>query len=129
MNDGVYDNGIVSCIAATALKAGSPCTLKDGKLSPWATADNTSGKAVQIFFPQFDAEAGEAVSAKLAGNAPGTILAPCVAGTYTAGAPVFAADGGLVAVSGTRVVGTALETVTRSESGTLHIVPQHVPAA
>lgn len=129
MNTAVCYSGHPSFVAGAAITGGAPCVLKDGKLYPWSTADNTSGKTVQVFFAQFDADAGNAVSTMIAGNEPGTILAPAAAGAYTAGAPVYAADGGLVAASGTRVVGTALATVTLADTGTLHVVPQYVPAA
>lgn len=127
MSKCVYKDGIPTCTAGEDIAEGSICTLKDGVLVPWKTADDTSSKTVQLFVAQFDAKKGEHVSVHIAGNTAGTILVPATAGTYTQGAQVFAADGGKVAATGTRVAGTALETVTLADAGILHIVPQHVP--
>ena len=129
MSKCVYKDGLPSCPAGEDLSEGMICTLKDGVLVPWKTADDTSSKTVQLFLAQFDAKKGERVSVHIAGNASGTVLVPAGAGTYTQGAQVFAADGGKIAASGTRVVGTALETVTLADTGVLHIVPQYVPAS
>lgn len=123
-----FNDGRPTFVAGAEIAEGAPCLLKDGKLVPWTTADDSASLKAQVFFAQFGAEAGAPVSAMIAGNASGTVLAPALAGEYVAGAPVYAADGGKVSASGARVVGTALESVSLSDAGTVHVVPQHVPA-
>lgn len=125
-----FNDGRPTLTAGETIEAGAVCLIKNGKLATWKTADDTTTASLsaQVFFAMFDAEAGEHVAAMIAGNAPGTILAPAAAGTYVAGAPVYAANGGKVAASGVRVVGTAMESATLAAAGTVHVVPLHVPA-
>ncbi len=132
MGDTTKMSGIVSVLAASAtLSAGTLCVLDSGgKLVPWTSAAATDNKAKQVFFPLIDAsESDLLVSAAVAGNYPGTVNAKAAAGTYAAGDPVYAGTNGDIAATGTRVVGTAAESVTLAETGMLEIVPMYVPVA
>lgn len=127
MNSSWFDKDVrPTYVAGENLTAGAVCVLDStGELVNW-TADASDVAA--LFFPLTDAKAGENVAVLVSGISPTTVLANAAAGTYTAGAPVYAAAGGTVADSGTRVVGIYLdEGVTLSAEGKLHIAHQYVP--
>lgn len=132
MGDSTKTSGIVSVSAAAAtLTAGTLCVLdSNGKLTPWTSGAATANKAKQVFFTLIDAAENDLlVSAALAGNYAGSVNAKAAAGTYVAGDPVYAGADGDVAATGTRIVGTAAETVVLGEAGLLEIVPMYVPVA
>lgn len=130
MDQAVHVSGLLSVeVADESTTQGTLCVLNgDGKLVPW-TSD--AGGAVALMVTLVDpGERGKLVSAALAGNQPGSVLVNAVAGTYTAGSPVYAATNGAVtAASGTRQVGTVAKTVTLTDPGVVEVFLVYVPAA
>lgn len=110
MENTYLNEGRPTFTAAAKINEGQACVLTaDAKLTPLTTALASSNKNTAVIFALSDAEAGEIVAGKLAGGAPGSVLAVATSGSYVPGAPVFAADAGKVtATSGTRVLGVYL---------------------
>lgn len=130
MDQATHVSGLLSVeVADESTKQGTLCVFDDtGKLTPWTdAADDAAALAVTLVDP---VERGKLVSAALAGNQPGSVLVNAVAGTYTAGMPVYAATGGAVtAASGTRQVGTVAKTVTLTDPGAVEVFLVYVPKA
>ena len=118
--------------AAEALTWGDICVLNaEGKLVKWTSS--ASGVA-GLMFALDDADPADpekdAVAVLVGGVSPSTILCNAVTGTYVPGAPVYAAENGKVAASGTRVVGIYLDgPVTLEAEGKLHVAPMYAPKA
>lgn len=116
---------------AEALKAGDVLVADaDGKVAKWTSS---ASAVASLFFALDDADPAdklkERVAVLVAGISPSTILANAVAGTYATGAPIYAAEGGKVAATGTRQVGVYLdEPCTLEAEGKLHVAPLYVPA-
>lgn len=130
MDQATHVSGLISAeVADEATKQGTLCVFDDtGKLTPWTdAADDAAALAVTLVDP---IERGKLVSAALAGNQPGSVLVNAVAGTYTAGMPVYAATvGAVTAASGTRQVGTVAKTVTLTDPGAVEVFLVYVPKA
>lgn len=130
MDQATHISGLISAeVADEATKQGTLCVLDDdGKLVPWTSAaDAAAALLVTLVDP---VERGKLVSAALAGNQPGSVIVNAVAGTYTAGMPVYAAENGAVtATTGTRQVGTAAKTVTLADPGAVEVFLVYVPKA
>ena len=130
MTGTTLSGGIISALATAAtIEAGTLCVINaEQKLAPWTSGEATSNKAKQVFFTLIDAAENDLlVSAAVAGAYPGSLCAKAAAGTYATGNPVYAGTDGDIAVSGTRIVGIAAESVTLDGPGTLEIIPAYVP--
>ncbi|MBQ7332023.1 MAG: hypothetical protein IJW39_02105 [Opitutales bacterium] len=130
MDQATHVSGLLSVeVADESTKQGTLCVLDSaGKLTPWTEgADDAAALMVTLVDP---GERGKLVSAALAGNQPGSVLVNAVAGTYTAGMPVYAATGGAVtAASGTRQVGTIAKTATLADPGMVEVFLVYIPKA
>lgn len=114
---------------AEAIAWGDVCVLNaDGKLVKWTSS--ASGVA-GLMFALDDADPAQPdktdVAVLVGGISPATILCNAIAGTYAPGAPVYAAEGGKVSATGTRVVGVYLDApLTLGAEGKLHVAPVYV---
>lgn len=114
---------------AEAISWGDVCVLNaDGKLEKWTSS--ASGVA-GLMFALDDADPADPAKTEVAvlvgGISPSTILCNAVAGTYSPGAPVYAAEGGKVSATGTRAAGVYLDApVTLEGEGKLHVAPMYV---
>jgi hypothetical protein len=130
MEQATHVSGLLSLeVADESVTKGTLCVLNEnGKLTPWT--DDADGSAALMVTLVDPVERGKLVSAALAGNQPGSVLVNAIAGAYTAGTPVYAAQSGAVTASkGTRLVGTVATSVTLSDPGAVEVFLVYVPAA
>lgn len=135
MSNSYVNEGRPSFPAAAAIAAGQLCVLtSEAKLTPMTTALISASTTCPLFFAVSDVEAGEPCAAKIAGNAPGTVLAVAAAGSYTPGKPVYLADGGKVTVTAPsangRIVGLYVgKAVTAVAGNYVEIAPVYTTAS
>lgn len=133
MSNTYVNEGRPSFPAAAAIAAGQACVLNsNAQLTPVTTALIATSKTCPVFFAVTAAASGEPCAAKIAGNAPGTVLAVAAAGSYTTGAPVYLADGGKVTVTAPsangRIVGLYVgKAVTAAAGNYVEIAPVYAP--
>ncbi|MCD8208219.1 MAG: hypothetical protein LUD72_09815, partial [Bacteroidales bacterium] len=120
-----YREGIATFVADVDIEKGAICVLTDAcTLTP---ASSSVGENVALFAAEISQKAGKLISAKIIGASTGTVTTKATAGDFKPGVPVYAADDGKVALSGSRIVGVYIgEAKTATDDEPIHVAPVFV---